>query len=76
MPDGSCETVRHPGNTPERERGRMRRLSCGSETEKTDDGAVGGGAGILQVLLRLGVQHPLSGYLMTLRRETENEWSK
>lgn len=47
--------MRHPGNTPERERGRIGRLSCGSETEKTDDGAVGGGAGILQVLPRLGV---------------------
>lgn len=41
--DKSGEARRHLGNNPGREKGKRRRLSYGSETEKFvgDDGAVG-----------------------------------
>lgn len=72
VPDGSGGAARHPSNSPERERGRRRRQSRGSETEKTGDGAAVGGAGILRVLQGSRGQHLLSGYLMTLDKDTTN----
>lgn len=72
VPDGSGGAGRHPGNSPERGRGRRRKQSHGSETEKVGDGAAAGGAGILQALQGSRGQHLLSGYLMNLVKETEN----
>ncbi len=71
-PDGSGGAGRHPGNSPEREKGRRRKQSRGSETERAGDGAAAGGAGILQALQRLRGQHLLSGYQMTLAKEREH----
>lgn len=72
VPGGSGGAGRHPGNSPERGRGRRRKQSRGSETERIGDGAAAGGAGILQALQGPRGQHLLSGYLMTLVKETEN----
>lgn len=70
--DGSGGAVMHPGNSPERGRGRRRKQSCGSETEKAGDGTADGGAEILLALQRSRGQYLLSGYLMTLVKETEH----
>lgn len=72
VPDGSGGAGRHPGNSPERGRGRRRKRSHGSETAKVGDGAAAGGAGIHRALQRLRGQHLLSGYLMTLVKDIEN----
>lgn len=72
VPDGSGGAERHPGNSPERERGRRWKQNHGSETEKAGDGAAAGGVGILQALQKLKGQHLLSGYQMTLVEETDN----
>lgn len=56
----------NPDNSPEEERGRRRKQSHGSETEKPGDGIVAGGAKIRQALRNSTGQYLLSGYLMTL----------
>lgn len=61
----------HPGNSPERWRGRRRKQSHGSETEKVG-GAAAGGVESLRALQRSIGQYLLSGYLMTLDKETDN----
>lgn len=68
-PDGSGGAGRHPGNSPGRGRGRWRRQSRESETEKVGDGAAACGAGIRRDL-QGSKGHLLSGYLMTLDKET------
>lgn len=73
VPDGSGGAGRHPGNSPEWGRGRRRKQSRGSETEKVGDGAAAvDGAGIHQALQGSRGQHLLSGYLMNLVKDTEN----
>lgn len=37
--DGSGGAGRNQGSSPERERGRRRKVSCGSETDRAGDGA-------------------------------------
>lgn len=72
VPGGSGGAGKHPGNSPERERGRRRRQSHGSEIKKFGDGAVAGGAGILQAHQRSGGPHLLSEYPLTLDKDTTN----
>lgn len=55
-----------PGKSPEEERGRRRRQSRGSETEKAGDGIVAGGAKVRQGPPNSTWQYLLSGYLMAL----------
>lgn len=70
VPDGCGGAGRHPGNSPERERGRRRWQRHVGETEKTGGDAAVGGVGILRALQGLRGQHLLSVYLMTLDKET------
>lgn len=70
-PDGCGGAGRHPGNSPETERGRRRWQRHEGETEKTGgDVAAADGVGILRALQGLRGQHLLSVYLMTLNKET------
>lgn len=66
VPDGRGEEGMHPGNSPERERGRRMKQRHGSETEKLGDGVAAGGVETLLALQRLRGPHLLSVYLMTL----------
>lgn len=68
-PEGIGGAGRHPGNCPERGRGRRRKQSHGSEIVKVGDGAAAGGAWILHALQGWRGLHLLSGYLMTLVKE-------
>lgn len=61
----------NPGNSPEEERGRRRKQSHGSETEKAADGIVAGGAKVRQALRNSTGQYLLSGYLMTLVKKNK-----
>lgn len=66
VPDGCGGAGRHPGNSPERERGRRKWQRRAGETEKVGDGAAAGGAGNLQALQGLRGQHLSSVSQMTL----------
>lgn len=68
--DGSGGAVMHPGNSPERGRGRRTKQSRGSETEKAGDGTAAGGEESLQALQRSRGQYLSSGQPMTLATET------
>lgn len=67
VPDGCGGAVRHPGNSPERERGRRRLQRHVGETETIGGGGGGDAAaaddvGILQDLPGLRGQHLLTVY--------------
>lgn len=71
VPDGSGGAERHPGNSPERGRGRRKKRSRGSETVKVGDGAAAGCVQIPQALQGARGQHLLSGHLMSLVKGDE-----